>query len=374
MDTAPRDTPLILIIDDDPTNRLILDRILRTSGFAVIQAENGTAGRKKARLATPDLIILDIMMPGESGFETLQQLKVDTMTSAIPVIFLSALDDLGSKVRGFELGAVDFVTKPFEPLEVLARVRINLKVVQAYRIVIAEQAARLRQIGEAQQAMLTKPEDHPEARFAVSYEPVLEAGGDYYDVFPVSGGFGYIVADISGHDLKTSFITSGIKTLLRQNTGPLFTPMETLTTINKVLHTVLPQGTFLTATYAVINPGRNLLTILSAGHPPAIFLGVNGEVEILRAEGDILGPFADIFLNQISRPVVAGDRIFLYTDGLLDTHQGKSGTSSTAIRELILACEASRPDPLAACPEQIQRRLTTSPKAKDDAVLMVVEV
>ncbi|WP_045222623.1 PP2C family protein-serine/threonine phosphatase [Desulfonatronum thioautotrophicum] len=374
MDSALHDTPLILIIDDDQTNRLILDRILRASGFGTIQADNGTAGREKARQFAPDLILLDIMMPGESGFETLQQLKAEPMTSTTPVIFLSALDDLGSKVKGFELGAVDFVTKPFEPLEVLARVRTNIKVVQAYRIVIAEQAARLRQIGEAQQAMLTKPEDLPEARFAVSYEPILEAGGDYYDVFPVSGGFGYVVADISGHDLKTSFITSGIKTLLRQNTGPLFTPLETLATINKVLHTVLPVGTFLTATYAVINSGRNLLTILSAGHPPAIFLGANGEVEILRTEGDILGPFADIFLNQISRPVVAGDRIFLYTDGLLDAHQGKSGISSTAIRELILACEACHSQPLAACPDQIQRRLATGAEAKDDAVLMVVEV
>lgn len=374
MVSAPRTTPLILIIDDDPANRVILERILNTSGFATIKAQTGTEGRDKARKHTPDLILLDIMMPGESGFETLQRLKAEPVTSSVPVIFLSALDDLGSKVKGFELGAVDFVTKPFEPLEILARVRTNIKVVQAYRIVIAEQAEKLRQIGAAQQEMLIRPEDLPEARFAVRYKPALEAGGDYYDVFPVSGGFGYVVADISGHDLKTSFITSGIKALLRQNAGPLFTPVETLTTINKVLHDVLPQGTFLTAAYIVLNAARNQLTVLSAGHPPPIFLGAHGEVEILRAEGDILGPFPHIVLTPLFRPVTPGDRVFLYTDGVLNTHGKDKRSYTAAIGDLVGGCEACRPLPLAACPDALQERTGHGTSARDDAVMLVFEV
>ncbi len=369
-----RDTPLVLIIDDDPTNRVVLQRILASSGFATLQAGTGNEGRGQALTHGPDLILLDIMMPGESGFETLLRLKEEPVTAAVPVIFLSALDDVSSKVKGFELGAVDYVTKPFEPLEILARVRTNLKVARAYRSVIAEQAEKLRQIGEAQQSMLTKPEEHPEAKFAVFYEPILEAGGDYYDVFPVSGGFGYVVADISGHDLKTSFITSGVKALLRQNASPLFTPVETLTTINNVLHDVLPPGRFLTAAYAVLNGRRDHLTVLSAGHPPPIFVGKGGEVEILRAEGDILGPFPHIYLNPISRPVTKGDRIFLYTDGLLDVKNNQARDVHDDIRTLIQACEECRSLPLSACPGHIQVRILQKATAQDDVVLLAVEV
>lgn len=371
---SQRDIPLVLIIDDDATNRMVLERILTTSGFATIQAGNGTEGRSKVLEHRPDIILLDIMMPGESGFDTLQQLREMPQTAAIPVIFLSALDDVGSKVKGFELGAVDYVTKPFEPLEILARVRTNLKVVQAYRIVIAEQAGRLRQISEAQQAMLTKPAELPDARFAVLYEPILEAGGDYYDVFPVSGGYGYVVADISGHDLKASFVTSGFKALLRQNAGPLFTPVETLTTINNVLHNVLPPGKFLTAAYIVINGKRNRISVLSAGHPPSIFLGANGEVEILRTDGDILGPFPHIFLSQISRSVTKGDRLFLYSDGLLDVTGSKGNTTQDNLRLLIQACEECRSQPLDQCPQHIRERVSGGAKALDDVVLMVIEV
>ncbi|GAB6058368.1 PP2C family protein-serine/threonine phosphatase [Desulfonatronum parangueonense] len=367
------DIPLVLIIDDDATNRLVLERILSTSGFATIQAEAGDVGRAKALERKPDIILLDIMMPGESGFDTLCKLKKDPLTAAIPVIFLSALDDINSKVKGFELGAVDYVTKPFEPLEILARVRTNLKVVQAYRIVIAEQAERLRQVKEAQQSMLIRPEELPDAKFAVLFEPILEAGGDYYDVFPVSGGFGYVVADISGHDLKASFVTSGFKALLRQNSGPLFTPTETLTNINNVLHSVLPAGKFLTAAYAVINSKRNHLTVLSAGHPPPIFLGADGEVEILRAEGDILGPFPHIHLSQVSRKLATGDRIFLYTDGLSDISGSKNNTTSDDRRLLIQACEECRSLALDQCPRHIRDRISKGAKSLDDTLLLAVE-
>jgi len=373
LDTS-HDTPLVLIIDDDPTNRLVIDRILSSAGFATAKAESGPQGRKIAQEHSPDIILLDIMMPDESGFETLRQLKANPRTASIPVIFLSALEDVGSKVQGFELGAVDYVTKPFEPLEVLARIRTNLKVVQAYRVVIAEQAARLSQVGEAQQAMLTKPEEHPEANFAVLYEPILEAGGDYYDAFPVSGGFGYVVADISGHDLRASFITSGFKALLRQNTGPLFTPTETLGNINNVLHQVLPAGKYLTVSYVLLNKKRDMLSVLSAGHPPPVFLAASGEVQVLHAEGDILGPFAHISLTPTVRSVAKGDRVFLYSDGLLDMAKPDTSTPEADMERLISACRDSRNLPLNQCPWQIFHQLSSGAKLKDDIVLLAIEV
>lgn len=377
-----RDTPLVLIIDDDAVNRIVLENMLRTQGFDTIQAGSGPDGRQQALTRHPDIILLDIMMPGESGFETLRKLKEQPATAAIPVIFLSALEDLDSKVRGFELGAVDYITKPFEHLEVLARIRTNLKVVRAFKIIISEQAARLKQIKEAQEAILTRPEEIPQARFAVMYAPVLEAGGDYYDVFPTSGGFGYVVADISGHDLKASFATSGLKPLLRQNVGPLFTPVETLVNLNNVLHQVLPAGQFLTLSYVLLNKKRNLLTVVSAGHPPPVLVSAAGEVDVLRAEGDILGPFPHISAVPISRRTNPGDRVYLYTDGLIDGLSdalpggppSQVRTDENDIQKLAALCQEARDFPLDKTIDHIRGKIPCDGNMRDDAVFMAVEV
>jgi phosphoserine phosphatase RsbU/P len=375
MNQAPRDIPLILIVDDDPVNRFVLDNMLQSQGFQTMQAENGRDARKHAADRHPDMILLDIMMPGETGFETLRKLKEDQATATIPVIILSALEDVDSKVKGFELGAVDYVTKPFEHMEVLARIRTNLKVVRAFRIIISEQAKRLRQVKEAQESILTKPEElPPEARFAVVYEPVLEAGGDYYDVFPISGGFGYVVADISGHDLKASFVTSGLKPLLRQNAGPLFTPGETLTNINNVLHQVLPPGQFLTLAYALLNNKRDLLTVVSAGHPPPIFVSAAGAVDILRAEGDILGPFPHVSTTPLSRPVAPGDRLYLYTDGLIEERLLARDGSADETSGLAELCLRNHDLPLGECVRRIRETLVDQAPFQDDAVLLATQV
>lgn len=374
METPLRDTPLVLIVDDDPLNRAVLENMLRSQGFETIQAENGPDGRERAARHAPEIILLDIMMPGESGFETLIKLKETPSTAAIPVIFLSALEDVASKVRGFELGAVDYVTKPFEHQEVLARIRTNLKMIRAFKIIIAEQAGRLRQIKEAQQSILTRPELVPGSRFAVLYEPILEAGGDFYDVFPVSGGFGYVVADISGHDLKASFATSGLKSLLRQNVGPLFTPCETLANINEVLHQVLPSGQFLTLSYVLLNNKRDSLTVVSAGHPPPIFISASGQADILRAEGDILGPFPHVSTIALQRDVGPGDRIFQYSDGLIEGR--RPGGSEQASDTLWLAelCRKHRRLPLAEGIHRIREEIDKDSQPQDDTVLLATEV
>ena len=164
-------------------------------------------------------------MPGESGFETCAQLKSDPATADIPIIFLSSLDDVKSKVEGLKIGGVDYVAKPVHAEEVLARVRVHLRIRETNRALVAQQRARLNDLRGAQQAMLVRPSDHPEANFAVYFEPLEEAGGDFYDVIPLGAGiFGYFVADISGHGVSAAFLTSALKALLRQYSGPCFRP------------------------------------------------------------------------------------------------------------------------------------------------------
>jgi len=118
----------ILIVDDNPTNLGVLFDYLRGAGFKVLIAEDGHGALQRATYAKPDIILLDVLMPGIDGFETCRLLKENDETSDIPVIFMTALSETVDKVRGFELGAVDYITKPLQHEEVLARIRTHLTI------------------------------------------------------------------------------------------------------------------------------------------------------------------------------------------------------------------------------------------------------
>jgi len=121
---------LILVVDDTPANLEVVCETLSDAGYEVATAIDGDRALKRVRATTPDLILLDIQMPGIDGFETCQRLKADPMTASIPIIFMTALSDAKSKVKGFDLGAVDYITKPFQEQEVLARVKTHLQLRQ----------------------------------------------------------------------------------------------------------------------------------------------------------------------------------------------------------------------------------------------------
>ncbi len=118
----------ILIVDDNSTNLIMLTDYLEDYGFKTLTATDGERALQKARQAHPDLILLDIVMPGIDGFETCHRLKADRVTRDIPVIFMTALARTKDKVKGFKAGAVDYVTKPFHQEEILARVTTHLRI------------------------------------------------------------------------------------------------------------------------------------------------------------------------------------------------------------------------------------------------------
>ncbi|MBD1846731.1 response regulator [Cyanobacteria bacterium FACHB-63] len=117
----------ILIVDDNPTNLQVLSEALTISGFQVAVATSGERAIKQARYRLPELILMDVMMPEMDGFEACRHLKGDSLTQQVPLIFMTALSDTESKVKGFSLGAVDYITKPFHQEEVIARVRTHLQ-------------------------------------------------------------------------------------------------------------------------------------------------------------------------------------------------------------------------------------------------------
>ena len=117
----------ILIVDDTPNNIHLLDKMLGENGYKVRKVISGERALKAVSILPPDLILLDVKMPGMDGYEVCHSLKKQEDTAGIPIIFVSALDDVFDKVKGFEAGGADYIIKPFEPKEVLVRVEAQLK-------------------------------------------------------------------------------------------------------------------------------------------------------------------------------------------------------------------------------------------------------
>jgi len=140
--------PVILVADDTPANLSVLLEVLGQAGFDVLIAEDGESAVQRASYALPDLILLDVLMPELDGFATCERLKTQRETRDIPVIFMTALADTVDKVRGFDAGAVDYVTKPFQPDELIARVRTHLTI-QRLRSELQESEERLSRIFES---------------------------------------------------------------------------------------------------------------------------------------------------------------------------------------------------------------------------------
>lgn len=152
MSQAPVTTGTILVVDDTPTNLEVLFDFLNNAGFKVLFAEDGESALETVKHIIPDLILLDVVMPGIDGFETCRRLKANDATAAVPVIFLTALTETTDKVKGFALGAVDFVTKPLQYEEVLARVKTHLQVQILTRQLQAQNARLEQEIQERKQA------------------------------------------------------------------------------------------------------------------------------------------------------------------------------------------------------------------------------
>src|ERR1051326_610040 len=204
--------PVILIVDDTPFNVEMLEAVLSAEGFRTSSAADGPTAVEICRRNPPDLILLDVVMPGESGFQTCARLKSDPITDDIPIIFLSALDDVQNKVTGLKLGGVDYISKPVDAREMLARVRGHLRMRERNRALVEEHRRRLAELHEAQQAILVGPEECAEAGCGVYFRPLEDVSGDFFDVIPIAPGVcAYFVADVSGHGVSASFLTAAVK-------------------------------------------------------------------------------------------------------------------------------------------------------------------
>ncbi len=366
----------VLIVDDEIINLKILEAMLKGDGYRILTATSGIEGREIANRELPDIILLDIMMTGEDGFTTCEKLKHNAKTANIPIIFISALDDAASKVRGLSIGGWDYITKPFHKEEVMVRVKNYLKLSLSFKMIIESQANKLQQLRDAQQAILIDPSELPEANFSACYVPKLEAGGDFYDVYEISQYIhDYFVSDISGHDIGASFATSALKALVQQNSSLLFTPVETMQIINKVLCSIFKSGQHMTAVYMRIDREKNNLTIVNAAHCRILILPKRGAQYSIGSTCGVIGAFEDSIFESTIISVSPGDRIFLYSDGLVERFEQTKQTRNDGI-DLLLSSIKRFPD---SDIQDLAKKIVDDiyPEkniAEDDLLLLAVEI
>ena len=323
MPTSHGSTPTILVVDDSPVNIQVLVRTLEATGHRILVATNGKSAIEIARRAHPDLILLDVMMPELDGFSVCRQIKADPATQDIAVIFLSALGEVGDKVAGLQLGAVDYITKPIQAEEVLARVSNHLALRRLEHEVRRSRDELDQELASAaeMQRMILPPSllTGYTLNFAALYETSRHVGGDYYDVVRISDDeMGVLIADVSGHGAPSAIVMAMVRAVFHAFPGRRSDPVEVLQYINRHFRFMWGSSMLATAFYAVVNQRSLRMRVACCGHLPPLLLR-KGEVRLLEFDSTL--PL--LLMNLESIPceefvLEPGDRLLFYTDGITE--------------------------------------------------------
>jgi sigma-B regulation protein RsbU (phosphoserine phosphatase) len=368
---------VVLLVDDDITTLHMLSGMLRQEGIATLNAATVQEARALIAGEPFDLAVLDVNLPDGNGLDLCRWVRRQSHCAGIPVLMLSAEQDVRTKVAGFDAGAVDYITKPFHRAEVMARVRTQLQLHAAHRAVIELQALKLAQLASAQQAMIPQPERMPEAKFHLYYKPLQEAGGDFCYVSTVGRCLhDYIVGDVCGHHVGTAMTTAALQALLRQNCSALYSPLEILNTVNRVARSMFADGQYATAVYARVNRQTRRLSLASAGHPPAVLQKSDGAITALWQEGDVVGAFDSPEFGCLETAVSPGDRVFLLSDAMIEGLDPASGGTDRqkGVERLMDECRrCASMEPGAALAGLVEYFLKSGAPS-DDITLMAIEI
>jgi sigma-B regulation protein RsbU (phosphoserine phosphatase) len=327
----------LLVVDDDPDILRVVRFYLGKNRYRVLAADNGKTALELLRKdATIELILSDVMMPEMSGLELVKAVREDPFLADIPIILVSAQGETSKKVAGLNLGADDFITKPFNFDELTARVRNHLRLRRLQREVVVannlltQQNERFQEDLEAArtvQLSLLPAElpDNPHFKLGSRYLPVDRVGGDFFDVvlFDEGGKLGVIIADVCGHGVAAALITAMTKISFRGACAGGADPGVVLAAMNRVLVANVKQG-YVTAFYTLFDPAARTLRFASGGHPPVLlYRPADDTIRELEPQATFLGSFDGIRYQTDEVAVQAGDRIFLYTDGLFESLVGQ---------------------------------------------------
>ena len=321
----------ILIVDDTPANLRLLSKMLRDADYHVRPVPDGELALNAARSNSPDLILLDIKMPGLNGYQVCTRLKGDRSTRDIPVIFISALDEIQDKVEAFNVGGLDYITKPFQLEEVLARVRTHLEL-RELQIQLQEKnrrmEAELTLAGEVQRSFL--PVGIPETPgWQISFElmPARKTSGDFYDVFRLPDErIGLITADVVdkgiGAALFMALCYGLLKTSIMDHPSQ---PEQVFSMVNQRILEYTTANQFLTIFYGILDIKSGQLVYCNAGHCPPLLCRNSGagSVEELQKGGLPLGIYKNRTWSREFAVISPGDVLVVYTDGITEADNGK---------------------------------------------------
>ncbi|KTR05535.1 hypothetical protein NS365_11020 [Aureimonas ureilytica] len=324
----------VLVVDDVAENRdLLLRRLRRMQLTDTAEAANGREALEFIRREPFDLVLLDVMMPEMSGIEVLRALREDGRLTDLPVVMISAASEIEKVVECVELGAEDYLPKPFNPALLAARVRAALERRhlrmenrrQLERLTLELEKARRLQIGMMPDHVAFDP-----ARWDIAgrMEPALEIGGDLYDLFePLPGTLCVAIGDVAGKGMPAGLFMARARSLLRAGVlqhvalkGALPRPSEIAGLLNDELCKNNPDTTFVTLFVGLLTLGTGEIEFCNAGHVYPLRVEPTGRVEEIVTPADpALGVVEDFPFADHRATIRPGETWLLSTDGLGDT-------------------------------------------------------
>jgi sigma-B regulation protein RsbU (phosphoserine phosphatase) len=325
--------PRILVVDDNDDNRYTLALYLDVEGYTnVVTAQDGEEAIARLERESFDLVLLDVMMPKTDGYGVLAWLKDKNRLHNLPVIMVSALNEMNSVVRCIELGAVDYLTKPFNPVLLRARLGASLDKkrlrdqVRAHlkRLEDELEAARKLQMGMVPRSFPAPSRDFPWDIHA-SIEPAREVGGDLYDVFRIAdGSLCFFIGDVSGKGMPAALFMARTKSIIRIVTDLMRTngmpagPADIMARVNRELCRDNESTMFVTLFFGMLSAETGVLSYCNAGHNPPYRLGNSGPSAINDATGVVLGVDPAAAYAPGTLALEPGETLVLYTDGVTE--------------------------------------------------------
>lgn len=341
----------VLVVDDLEVNRELLARRVGRLGHDAGFAENGKVALDQLRAGAWDLVLLDITMPEMDGYETLRRIKDDAALAHIPVIMVSAIDETDSVVRCVELGADDYLTKPFNPVILRARIEssLNKKRLADQKQATLHALARELEIGRRiQQGFL--PQTLPQAagwQIAALCTPARQVGGDFYDALVLpSGRLAFVVADVCDKGVGAALYMALFRSLLRAvlSQSPATEPAtETLTRNLAFLNDYIAiehgrDNMFATMFVGILDFPTGRIDYLNAGHdPPMVYHHAAGAIERLPPANPAVGLMPGMRHVAASTVLAPGDRLLVFTDGIPEAPGGNGALGETMLLGLLAA-------------------------------------
>lgn len=326
----------VLVVDDNEANRDVLSRRLKRQGHSVVVAENGLQALEMMRAQSFDLILLDIMMPEMNGYQVLEELKADIALRHVPVIMISALDDVDSVVRCIELGAEDYLYKPFNPVLLKARVGASLekKWLRDQEQAYVQAVKRELEIGRRIQAdFLPSTLPQPEGwEIATLFHPAREVAGDFYDVFVLPDNhIGLVIADVCDKGVGAALFMALIRSLIHAFSEQMGKdPLEALNAVSMTNNYIVRnhnnnQSRYMFATlfFGILDPSNGKLTYINAGHESPIIQYAQGNKTLLDVTGPAVGFNAQANFTTDVAHIEPGAMFFSFTDGVTEARNAE---------------------------------------------------